>query len=208
MTLWFNSRVGFPLSLSSSLNRSSRLQGPLLSVRPSSPFCFVFFRFLPPQRAPLRRAGACSDLTALWDLGPLLRLFLLSGIFCPHLCRIPSLPFQVMSSTHVCPAQKSGLLPAAPAETSLPERGRGRVWCRLLPGRPQRWWPGAPGACVPDRQLDCLLDKMEQKKANLPNGAIDHCHNMQPAVAWKGHILEKSSRGGREFLDTRLLRDR
>ena len=47
---------------------------------------------------------------------------------------------------------------------------------------------------VPERQLDCLVDAAEQK-TNLHDGAIDHCHNMQPAVAWREYIFQRSSPG-------------
>lgn len=61
------------------------------------------------------------------------------------------------------------------------------------------------GVSVPDRQLDCLVDKMEEK-TNLHNGAIDHCHNKQPAVAWREYVFRRRSPGERVFVDTRLLR--
>lgn len=57
---------------------------------------------------------------------------------------------------------------------------------------------GCVCVCVPDRQLDCLVDEMEQK-ANLHNGTIDHCHNVQPAVAWGGCIFQETFSWGKSI---------
>lgn len=45
-----------------------------------------------------------------------------------------------------------------------------------------------------------------EEKTNLHNGAIDHCHNKQPAVAWREYVFRRRSPGERVFVDTRLLR--
>lgn len=80
-----------------------------------------------------------------------------------------------------------------------------RVRFELLPERPPCWWPGAPW-CVYSRQAAGLSDGQNGAKTNLHNGAIDHCHNVQPAVAWRAYIFQRGSPGEREFLDLRLLR--
>lgn len=46
---------------------------------------------------------------------------------------------------------------------------------------------------------------MEQE-ANLHNGAIDHCYNVQPAVAWtEDAFFRRRFPGERIFVDVRLL---
>ena len=105
---------------------------------------------------------------------------------------------------HVCPAPKLGSLPwhllrLAFKKELVKEWGsltgeRDRVPCEFPPERPPGLCPGAPRQSVPERQLDCLVDAAEQK-TNLHNGAIDHCHNMQPAVAWREYIFQRSSPG-------------
>lgn len=131
-----------------------------------------------------------SGRSFLWNSLPRSAQKLLTLISCHQLCQVH-------------PTQNSGLLTIARPETSLSEGVR--VWCELTPAWPPRLWLGTPGKCVLDRQLDHLVDEMEQN-TNLPKGAIDHCHNKQPAVAWQGYIFWRSSPGERVFVNMGLLR--
>lgn len=59
---------------------------------------------------------------------------------------------------------------------------------------------------VPGRQLDGLVDEMEQK-ANLHNGAIDHCQQRATncGLERKDAFFGRSFPGERVFVDGRLL---